>query len=84
MRRTALGAALGAAIFLAGCGEEQQVTVYKQGKYQGKPDTQSWSNAPPAEQLRGSTWAKGDRGSWESAINQRAMGQHEDRRIYQQ
>jgi hypothetical protein len=69
---------------LAGCGEEQQVTVYKQGKYQGKPDTQSWTNAPPAEQLRGSTWAKGDRGSWETAIIQRTMGQHEHKRIYNQ
>jgi hypothetical protein len=79
-----LGAAVFAAFFLAGCGEAQQVTVYKQGKYQGKPDTQSWTNAPPADQLRGSTWTRGDKGSWEAAINQRAMGQHEDRRIYQQ
>ena len=84
MRYAALGAALGAAIFLAGCGEEQQVTVYKQGKYQGKPDTQAWSNAPPATELRGSDWNRGDRGSWETAINQRAMGQNEDVRIYKQ
>ena len=84
MRRAALGAALCAAFFLAGCGEEQQVTVYKQGKYQGKPDTQSWTNTPPAEQFRGSTWARGDRGSWEAAITQRTMGQHEHKRIYSQ
>ena len=84
MRYAALGAALGAAIFLAGCGEEQQVTVYKQGKYQGKPDTQAWNNASPATELRGSDWNKGDRGSWETAINQRAMGQNEDVRIYKQ
>jgi hypothetical protein len=84
VRRAALGAAVIAALFVAGCGEGQQVTVYKQGKYQGKPDTQSWTNAPPADQLRGSTWTRGDKGSWEAAINQRAMGQNEDIRIYKQ
>jgi hypothetical protein len=84
MRRATLVAAVLAAFFLAGCGESSQVTVYKQGKYQGKPDAQSWTNDPPADQLRGSTWTKGDRGSWESAINQRAMGQNEDVRIYKQ
>lgn len=84
MRRAALGAAVLAAAFLAGCGEAPQVTVYKQGKYQGKPDTQAWNNAPPASELRGSNWSKGDRGSWETAINQRAMGQNEDNRIYKQ
>jgi hypothetical protein len=84
VRRAALGAALTAAFVLGGCGEDQQVTVYKQGQYQGKPDTQPWSNTPVTEQLRGSTWSKGDRGSWESAINQRAMAQNEDIRIYKQ
>lgn len=84
MRAAALGAAVLAAAFLAGCGEQSQVTVYKQGKYQGKPDTQAWNNAPPATELRGSDWTKGDRGSWEEAVNQRAMGQHEDIRIYKQ
>jgi hypothetical protein len=84
MRRVTLGAAVFAVLFLAGCGEEQQVTVYKQGKYQGKPDTQPWSSAPPAEQLRGSTWNKGDRASWDTAITQRAMAQNEDIRIYKQ
>jgi hypothetical protein len=85
VRRAALlGAALVAAVMLGGCGEGQQVTVYKQGQYQGKPDTQPWNNTPVAEQLRGSTWSKGDRGSWEAAINQRAMGQNEDIRIYKQ
>jgi len=84
MRRAVLGAAVVAAFVLGGCGEAQQVTVYKQGKYQGKPDTQAWNNAPPAGQLRGGAWTKGDRGTWESAINQRAMGQNEDIRIYKQ
>ncbi len=69
---------------LVACGEPDQVVVYKQGKYQGKPDTQAWNNAPPATELRGSAWNKGDRGSWETAINQRAMGQNEDNRIYKQ
>ncbi|HJS38049.1 MAG TPA: hypothetical protein VJ789_07970 [Burkholderiales bacterium] len=84
MRRAALGAAILAAFFVAGCGESSQVTVYKQGKYQGKPDSQPWDNAPVAAQLRGSTWTKGERGSWETAINQRTMGQNEDIRIYKQ
>ena len=35
MRRTLLGAAITAALVVAGCGEKPQVTVYKQGKYQG-------------------------------------------------
>jgi hypothetical protein len=84
VRRAALGAAILAAYFAAGCGETPQVTVYKQGKYQGKPDTQAWSNESPAAELRGSHWSKGDRGSWETAINQRTMGQNEDIRIYKQ
>ena len=56
--------------------------MYKQGKYQGKPDTQAWDNAPLA--YGGAEWTKGDRSSWESQINRRAMGQNEDNRIYRQ
>ena len=26
------------------CGEKSQVVVYKQGKYQGKPDGRPWDN----------------------------------------
>ncbi len=48
MRRAALAVAVLAALGLSGCGEPDQVVVYKQGKYQGKPDTRSWDNAPPA------------------------------------
>jgi hypothetical protein len=84
VRGAAIGAAVLAAALLAACSEAPQVTVYKQGKYQGKPDTQAWNNAPPAAELRGSSWNTGDRGSWETAINQRAMGQNEDIRIYKQ
>ena len=42
--------------------------VYKQGKYQGKPDTPSWGD--------------GDRAAWEKAIKVRQYTQHEDRRLY--
>jgi len=82
MRAATMGAALAAALLLAACGESTQVTVYKQGKYQGKPDTQAWDNAPLA--YGGAEWTKGDRSSWESQINRRAMGQNEDNRIYRQ
>jgi hypothetical protein len=82
MRRTLLGAAVIAALVVAGCGEKPQVTVYKQGKYQGKPDTQAWDNAPLA--YGHAEWTKGDRSSWETQINKRAMGQNEDNRIYRQ
>jgi len=35
---------------LSACGEKEQVVVYKQGKYQGKPDVRPWDNDPlPAE-----------------------------------
>jgi hypothetical protein len=84
VRRAALALAVLAALGLGGCGEAEQVTVYKQGKYQGKPDSRSWDNAPLAAEQRGSNWTKGDRGSWETAINQRTMGQHEHKRIYNQ
>jgi hypothetical protein len=82
MTRAALGVAIVAALFLAGCGEAQQVTVYKQGKYQGKPDTQPWDNAPLA--YGDAKWQKGDKGSWETEINTRVLGQNEDNRIYRQ
>ena len=72
-----------AAVGLVGCGEQEQVTVYKQGKYQGKPDARSWDNEPAAEVLRGSKWTKGNRESWEEAIKSRQLAQHEHRRIYQ-
>jgi hypothetical protein len=82
VKRAALGAAVLAALFLAGCGESPQVTVYKQGKDQGKPDTKPWDNAPLA--YGDGNWNKGDRASWETQINQRARGQNEDNRIYRQ
>jgi hypothetical protein len=65
---------------LAACGEREQVVVYKQGKYQGKPDARPWDNEPLAY---GGKWTKGDRTSWENQIKARQLGQHEDKRIYQ-
>ena len=68
---------------LAACGEKEQVVVYKQGKYQGKPDNRSWDNAPLSAEWRGGKWKQGDRASWEESIKQRQLAQHEHKRIYQ-
>lgn len=62
---TAVAAAL--TLGAAGCGENPSVTVYKQGKYQGKPDSQPWDN----------DLFKGDRVAWETAIKKRNEGQNE-------
>ncbi|HYL23200.1 MAG TPA: hypothetical protein VEV21_02285 [Burkholderiales bacterium] len=70
-----------AAFALVACGEKEQVVVYKQGKYQGKPDSRSWDNEPPAAELRGGKWTKGDRTSWEEAVKQRQLAQNEYQRI---
>ena len=70
-------------LVLGACGETDQVVVYKQGKYQGKPDTRAWDNSPLAEHYRGGTWTKGDRASWEEQIKNRQLAQHEYKRIYQ-
>ena len=67
---------------LAACGEKEQVVVYKQGKYQGKPDRRSWENAPLGAEYRGGTWQAGDRTSWEAAIKKRQLGQSEYTRIH--
>ena len=68
---------------LVACGEKEQVVVYKQGKYQGKPDTRPWDNDSPVAELRGGKWNKGDRSSWEDQIKNRQLAQGEDRRINQ-
>jgi len=72
-----------AALAFAACSEKEQVVVYKQGKYQGKPDNRSWDNDSPVAELRGGKWNKGDRMSWEEAIKQRQLTQNEYRRIGQ-
>ena len=79
MMRAAL--LLTAALALVACGEKEQVVVYKQGKYQGKPDNRSWDNDPPVAELRGGKWNKGDRTSWEESIKQRQLTQNEYQRI---
>ncbi len=71
------------AVGVGACGEKSQVVVYKQGKYQGKPDGRPWDNDAPTAELRGGKWNKGDRTSWEEQIKKRQLSQHEDRRIYQ-
>jgi hypothetical protein len=52
---------------LAACGERPQVVTYKQGTYQGKPDTQPWSNPP----------YNGNKEQWEQAIRARMQSQTE-------
>ena len=80
MKRRLIALAVLAAFGLSACGESEQVVVYKQGKYQGKPDTRPWDNEPLA---MGPKWAKGDKASWETQIKNRQLGQHEHKRIYQ-
>jgi hypothetical protein len=63
----AIAAALALAAVAAGCGEKSEVTVYKAGQYQGKPDKQPWDN----DQF------KGDKLAWETAIKKRNEGQNE-------
>ena len=71
------GAAIAVALGLGACGERDQVTVYKQGKYQGKPDSKPWENAPAASLYTTSKWNQGDKTSWESALRMRNLAQNE-------
>ena len=59
-----------AVALLAACGERPQVLEYKQGTYQGKPDTPPYSNAP---------W-NGNKDAWDKALAQRAQSQNEYKR----
>jgi hypothetical protein len=81
MRRALKGAAAvavaAAIVGLAGCGEREQVVVYKQGKYQGKPDAKPWSNDPAAAVYTPQKWTKGDQTSWEGALKARNLTQNE-------
>ena len=56
-----------AALIMAGCGERPQVINYKQGKYQGKPDTPAYASAP----------YNGNKQQWDNAIDTRAQHQNE-------
>ena len=76
-RTLALAVAIGVVAGLGACGERDQVVVYKQGKYQGKPDTKPWENDPSASLLTSSKWSKGDKMSWETAVKTRNLVQNE-------
>ena len=60
-----------AAFALTACGEKPNVTVYKQGKYQGKPDNVPWQSAP----------FNNNQGEWEKAIKARNNAQNEYLRV---
>jgi len=67
MKRILIAGLAGSLVLLAACGEQSQVTVYKQGQYQGKPDKRPWDNAQ----------FKGDKVAWENAIRARSGNQNE-------
>jgi hypothetical protein len=72
MRTLAVLALSGAvALGLAACGERPQVVNYKQGSYQGKPDT------PP---YAGDAF-KNNKDEWERTIRSRNQAQNEYKRI---
>ena len=74
-------AALLLAMGLAACGEREQVIVYKQGKYQGKPDNKPWESDPSASLYTSSKWTQGDKTSWEAAIRARNQNQNDYARV---
>lgn len=76
----AVVAALGL-VALSGCGEKPQEVAYKQGKYQGKPDTRPWDNAPLA--YGSAKWTKGNEATWEDELRTRNQNQNEYVRIGQ-
>jgi hypothetical protein len=81
-RKLALaGSALLLAVSLGACGERDQVTVYKQGKYQGKPDTKPWENGPSSSLYTTSQWDQGNKTSWEAAVKTRNLAQNEYNRV---
>ena len=65
------------ALGLTACGEREQVVVYKQGKYQGKPDSKPWESDPAASLYTSSKWTPGDQRSWEDAVKTRNLYQNE-------
>jgi hypothetical protein len=82
--RLVLVVALAASFGLAGCMEFSQVSEgQKQGRYQGKPDTNPWDGDPAATGARSGAWTKGDRLSWENHMRARNSGQNEYQRIGQ-
>ena len=69
--RTMAAIVAAAALALAGCGERPQVINYKQGTYQGKPDTPAYKSAP----------FNGNKQQWDNAIDTRMQAQNEYARI---
>ena len=59
--------AIAVPLALSACGERPQVINYKQGHYQGKPDTPAYSNPP----------FNGNRQQWENEIDTRTQEQNE-------
>ena len=72
MRDAGMTVALVLALMLAACGERPQVVNYKQGTYQGKPDTPPYERAP----------YNGDKTAWEREIATRTQHQNEYKRIH--
>ena len=60
-----------ALVGLSACGEKPNVTVYKQGQYQGKPDNQPWQSAP----------FNNNQTEWEKSIKARNNAQNEYLRV---
>lgn len=76
----ALAAAAVLALLATGCGEDTTVIVYKQGKYQGKPDTRPWEAGQSATS-QPNQWPKGDKEAWEKAVKARTVAQNEYARV---
>ena len=70
IRGIAMACAAVALAALAACGERPQVIEYKQGTYQGKPDTPAYSNPP----------FNGNKAEWDRAMATRAQNQNEYKR----
>jgi hypothetical protein len=70
-RLSVIAAAAVAIAALSACGEKAQVTVYKQGQYQGKPDNQPWQSAP----------FNNNQTEWEKVIKARNNAQNEYIRV---
>lgn len=62
------------ALGISGCGEKPQVTVYKQGEYQGKADSLPWQSQP----------FNNNKAEWEKSVKARNMRQNEYARIENQ
>lgn len=72
MRRVAvLGSVAVLLLALAACSERPQVSRFKQGTYQGKPQTPPYAGAP----------FDGDKAAWERELATRAQQQNEYKRL---